>query len=196
MVGPLANVTRLSVEATSPLLIHGDVSPGLGAPTTHAVSPASGAAPERAGWRSTGTPAGPVVGHAVVGIETEQHEVGGRVATDDLRLVHDAVGGGHVDLGRVPDEPVAREDLAGPANADARAAPSAVAIVRADCHDRVSDGDRNAFAAAIGVLVGTTSGSESWSEGPPSADGAEHGERQDRPGGAGHERGGPHRLRA
>src|SRR3954464_12885823 len=39
VVGPSAIATLLSVDATSPLLIQSDESPGLGAPTTHTVSP-------------------------------------------------------------------------------------------------------------------------------------------------------------
>ncbi len=43
MFGPWAVDTRLSVDATRPLLNHGPESPGLGAPTTHTESPVLGA---------------------------------------------------------------------------------------------------------------------------------------------------------
>src|SRR4051812_28557728 len=43
VVGPVPSETRLSVDASTPLLIHGDVAPGRVAPTTQTVSPASGA---------------------------------------------------------------------------------------------------------------------------------------------------------
>src|SRR5690348_11827276 len=42
VVGPPATDTRLSVDATSPLLIQGDSAPGLGAATTHTESPVFG----------------------------------------------------------------------------------------------------------------------------------------------------------
>src|SRR5256885_16214356 len=42
VVGPVASATRPSVDAMRPLFIQGDVSPGLGAPTTQTVSPARG----------------------------------------------------------------------------------------------------------------------------------------------------------
>ena len=59
-------------------------------------------------------------------------------------LVHDAVGGGDVDLGRVADEPVAGEDLAGLVHAHARAASRALRIVAALTATTESrDGDRD-----------------------------------------------------
>src|SRR6202008_3148930 len=42
VVGPLSHEPRLSVDARSPSLSHGCVSPGPGAPTTHTVSPVFG----------------------------------------------------------------------------------------------------------------------------------------------------------
>ena len=42
MVGPSGTATMLSADARSPVLIHSDESPGLGAPTTHTVSPGRG----------------------------------------------------------------------------------------------------------------------------------------------------------
>src|SRR5689334_7527066 len=43
VVGPRSTDTRLSVDATRPVLNHGSVSPGLGAPTTNTLSPVLGA---------------------------------------------------------------------------------------------------------------------------------------------------------
>src|SRR5579862_8467154 len=43
VVGPADAATKLSVDATRPLVIHGAELPGLGAPTTQTTSPALGA---------------------------------------------------------------------------------------------------------------------------------------------------------
>src|SRR5258705_3939590 len=54
VVGPFVTDTMLSVEASTPVLSHGDVPPGLDAPTTHTVSPVLGA---RCADSAAGSPA-------------------------------------------------------------------------------------------------------------------------------------------
>ena len=155
--GPLATATRLSVDATSPLLIHGDESPGLGAPTTHTVSPACGARDANgAGTRELG--AAPVV--AVASASSRPRAARGRWwsrgrgpargARRRRRWSRRSSSRSPTSRSLVRISPDRRTQTPEP-----RRVPSLV--VRAHRDDRVRDGDRRrACAVAIGVLVGTT----------------------------------------
>ena len=127
----------------------------------------------------------------------EQHEIGGGVATDDLRawcttpsavVTSIFVGGA--------DEPVAREDLAGPADAHARAAAGPVWSCALTATTECATATATACAVAIGsARRAPRSARRRDRSSAERADRAEHGERQDRAGGAGDEGRGPHRLR-
>ena len=176
--------TRLSVDATSPLLIHGDESPGLGAPTTHTVSPAFGARDANGAGhaeRVRGPVVDPCPRRRWRAPSSTRSVVASRPTT--RAVVHDAVGGGHVDLGRrFPIEPVAREDLARlrrthtPEPRRSCRSRRARSTATTECATAIA----SACAVTIGALVGTAPRSDVVGRAADRADGAEHGERQDR----------------
>ena len=102
-------------------------------------------------------------------VEREEDEVGRRVATEDARLVHHAVGGRHLHRGRRADEAVAREDLVGQADANPRPrrVPDLSRTLTATTERPTAIA--TACALTMGVLVGTASCSFAWSLDRPSA---------------------------
>ena len=170
VVGPVASATRLSVDATMPLLIQGDLSPGSARrrPTRCRRSSAS--------VMPTARPAPRCRGRAA-------RDRSSRRDRGPARRMHDTVGGRDVDLGRRADEPVAREDLVGTTNAHPRTASRSRFVVHADRdhrspyrhRDRLRGHDRGARGH------GFVDARLFEDEPAERADRAEHGERQDRP---------------
>ena len=174
MVGPLATDTRLSVDATSPLLIHGEVSPGLGAPTTQTVSPARTECDANCAGSATGpepvAPLGAVTlaaGLSPATLSRTRSVVESRPTTRAGRTTPSTVVTSTFVASPMSRSLVRISSALRMQTPDPRRVPCLSRALTATTESATATA--TALAVAIGVLAGTTPGSETWSDGRPSA---------------------------
>ena len=147
MFGPWAVDTRLSVDATRPLLNHGPESPGLGAPTTHTESPVLGAlvANDAELVRLAGCTL--VLPSGTSRSSTRSVVLSRPTTRAACAMPSDVV---TVDLRGLADESLAREDLTRAADADAGPSARLVPVAGAHRDDRVRNGEHQRLTQCSG----------------------------------------------